>query len=248
MKWFLIFFVLFWIGFTFCIVQAIRFKNPYKLYMIFGKKGSGKTTFMTKLAVQAMRKGKIVYSTFYIPGSRLFDTKDIGRMTFPEGSVVFVDEVGMIWDNRKMNLTDWVRDWFKLQRQYKCTVWLASQAFDIDIKLRNLTDGMYMCHCKMGFLSIARKIKRDFTIVQPTAEGEARIADTLEFEPILLALFGFKTIIFTYIPRWTVFFKSFNPKPLPAMIYNDIPIPENLQKYFKKAPVAAGAPDDDIPE
>lgn len=218
---------------VFCVIMSRRFRNPYKLYMIFGKKGSGKTTFMTKKAIQYMRKGKIVYSSFYIPGARSFNVNNIGRNTFPPGSVVFVDEVGMIWDNRKMNLSDWVRNWFKLQRQYKVTVWLASQAFDIDIKLRNLTDGMYMCHCKMGFLSVARKIKRDFTIVQPTAEGEARIADTLEFEPILLSLFGAETFILTYIPRWAKFFKSFDPTPLPDISYNEIEIPSHLTKYYK---------------
>lgn len=244
MKWILILFIVFWLFMMFVIVQAIRFRNPYKLYMIFGKKGSGKTTFMTKLAVKAMRKGKIVYSTFYIPGARIFSHTDIGRFTFPEGSVVFVDEVGMIWDNRKMNLTDWVRDWFKLQRQYKCTVWLASQAFDIDIKLRNLTDGMFMCHCRLGFLSIARKIKRDFTIVQPTGDSEARIADTLEFEPLILALFGIKTIYLTYIPYWSKFFKSFNPKPLPDMIFKEEIIPDHLIKYFKNASVSADASKD----
>lgn len=232
MKFLYILLLLLFVGIVFCIVMSRKFRNPYKLYMIFGKKGSGKTTFMTKKAVKYMRAGKVVYSTFYIPGARLFKVQDIGRYTFPEDSVIFVDEVGMIWDNRKMNLTDWVRDWFKLQRQYKVTVWLASQAFDIDIKLRNLTDGMYMCSCKMGFLSVARKIKREFTIVQPSAEGEARIADTLEFEPILLSLFGAETYILTYIPRWTKFFKSFNPPPLMEAPFKQDEVPAYLSKYI----------------
>ena len=41
--------------------------NPYKLIMIFGKKGSGKTTTLTKIAISDIKKGKKVYSTVKIP-------------------------------------------------------------------------------------------------------------------------------------------------------------------------------------
>ena len=202
--------------------------------MVFGKKGSGKTTFLAKTAYKYIRKGRPVYSTVYVPGAHIFDVQDIGRVSFPCNSVIFIDEVGMIWDNRKFkNFRDDVRDYFKLQRHYGHTVYLFSQTFDIDVKLRNLTDSMYLVRCHMGWFSVAKKIKRDITLVEPTGESEARIADSLEFEPWWLSIFGAKTVQFTYIPRWCKLFDSYEAPELPAVNATYIPIPEHLKAFYK---------------
>lgn len=209
---------------VFCAIMAYKFRNPYKLTMVFGKKGSGKTTFLVKKAVQYMRAGKTVYSTVYIPGAYLFDVNLVGNCTFPRESVVFIDEVGMIWDNRNFKaFRTEVRDWFKLQRHHHVKVYLFSQTFDIDIKLRNLTDEMYLCTCHMGFISIARKIKRSITLVHPSGDAESRITDDLEFVPLWFSLFGAKSAIFTYIPNWVKYFDSFEVPELPL-------IPAELQQ------------------
>lgn len=228
----------------FCAFMSMKYRNPYKLIMIFGKKGSGKSTLLTKLAVKYLRQGKNVYSTFYIPGTYLFDVNKIGVMQFPANSVIIIDEVGMIWDNRNFKAfrTD-VRDWFKYQRQYRNIVILASQTFDIDVKLRNLTDRMYLCKCHMGFLSVAKRIKRDIVIVKPTGDTESRIADSLEFEPLWMSLFGAQTVIFTYIPHWTKVFKSFNPPELVPIEADYQEVPVQLLRFYhmrKKKPSPSG--------
>lgn len=227
------FLVIFFAAVAFCMVMARRYRNPYKLVMVFGKKGSGKTTFLTKTAVQYMRRGRRVYSTVYVPGAELFDVQQIGKYTFPPESVVFIDEVGMIWDNRNFKAfrTD-VRDWFKLQRHYHVTVYLFSQTFDIDVKLRNLTDEMYLCQCHMGFISIARKIKRSIVLVQPSGESESRIADSLEFVPIWMSLFGARSAVFTYIPAWVRLFDSFEVPDLDLVASDYQEIPESSSRYF----------------
>lgn len=194
------------------------YRNPYKLIMVFGKKGSGKTTFLTKTAVQALRKGRQVYSTVAVPGCHLFDVNAVGKFSFPPGSVVLIDEVGMIWDNRDFrNFRPHVRDYFKLQRHYRNTVYLFSQTFDVDIKLRNLTDAMYMCRCYFGFLSVARKIRRFLTIVHPEGESESRIADDIQLVPLWQSLFGAASVRFTYIPRWARYFDSHEVPGLPLV-------------------------------
>lgn len=219
----------------FCAVMAYKYRNPYKLCLVFGKKGSGKTTLLVKKAINYMRKGKTVYSTVYIPGAHLFDVNEIGKYTFPPESVVFIDEVGMIWDNRNFkNFREDVRDWFKLQRHYHVTVWLFSQTNDIDKKLRDLMDEMYLCNCHMGFISIARKIRRLITIVHPSAEGEARIADDIEFVPVWFSLFGAKSAIFTYIPNWVKFYDSFETPNLPFVHSVRQEIPEAIKYCFNR--------------
>lgn len=223
---------------VFCVVMARRYRNPYKLVMVFGKKGSGKTTFLTKKAVQCMRAGLEVYSTVYVPGVHLIDVQQIGKFTPPPGSVLFIDEVGMIWDNRNFKaFREDVRDWFKLQRHYHVGVYLFSQTFDIDLKLRNLTDEMYLCNCYMGFISIARKIKRSIVLVQPTGESESRIADSLEFVPLWMSLFGSKSAIFTYIPNWSGLFDSFETPVLPLIDSEYQPIQDGQERYFMRSSI-----------
>ena len=99
--------------------------------MVFGKKGSGKSTLMCKLALKYTKKGFKVYCNSYIPGTYYFDAADVGFYHFPEKSVLLIDEVGMIWDNRDFkSFKKEVRDYFKLQRHYKHIVYLFSQSFD----------------------------------------------------------------------------------------------------------------------
>lgn len=215
-----------------------KYRNPYKLIMVFGKKGSGKTTFLAKTAYKFLKKGYPVYSTEKIPGVVQFDVNLIGSITFPENAVILIDEVGMVWDNRNFKtFKPEVRDYFKYQRHEKHIVYLFSQTFDVDIKLRNLTDAMYLCTCHMGWLSVARKIRRDITLVHPQGDAESRIADDLEFEPLLLSLFGAQTIIFTFIPHWVSLFDSHEKLGLPLIDADGPqPIPLAASKLFKWHP------------
>ena len=109
--------------------------------MIFGKKGCGKTTDICKKSMKYLRNGFSVYTTEYIPGTYHIGYTDIGRVQFPRKSVIVIDEVGMIWDNREFkSFSKDVRNYFKLQRHYGHRVYLYSQCFDIDKKLRDLCD------------------------------------------------------------------------------------------------------------
>lgn len=233
-KW-LIFYIILVCLISQFIWLTCKYRNPFKLYMVFGKKGSGKTTFLAKTAYRYLKKGWKVYSTEQIPGVIQFDIEKVGFVTFPEKSVLLIDEVGMIWDNRNFkNFKTEVRDYFKFQRHEKHVVYLFSQTFDIDLKLRNLTDGMYLCSCKFGWLSIARKIKRSIILVHPHGDAESRIADDLEFEPIIWSLFGARTIILTYIPHWVHLFDSHEKLGLPLHVDGTFhPIPEAAAKMFR---------------
>lgn len=232
-----IFVFVFWLiiaGVVFHLLTK-KYINPYKLYMVFGKKGSGKSTLMTRLAVQHIKKGWTVYCTenINVTGVRLFDVAMIGKRSFDSHSLVLIDEVGMIWDNRDFkNFANSVRDWFKLQRHYQCKVYLFSQSFDIDKKLRDLTDGLYLCQTKARVITWAKRIHRSIVLTESEADRESRISENLEFDSILSWPFGGR--ILTFIPKYAKYFDSHAvPKkdPVPYSVMADPVLPPAYERY-----------------
>lgn len=217
--WFIYLLLFFVMAFgIFVVFMSKRYGNPYKLYMVFGKKGSGKTTYMCKLALQYHKKGWKVYSNIDLPYAYVFNVNFIGNYVAEPNSCLLIDEVGMIWDNRDYKkFRPEVRDYFKLQRHYRHVVYLFSQTFDIDLKLRNLTDGMFLVTSPVPGISILRRIKRTVTLLQPTADVEGRIADSLEFVPLYMNLFGAKAFQLTFIPKYAKYFSSFDAPKLPSL-------------------------------
>ena len=173
-----------------------KYLNPYKLIFIFGKKGSGKSTLLAKYAYQYRHNGWSVYSTEPIPGTYKINYEDIGYKQFPEHSCIIVDEVGMIWDNRNFkNFKPEVRDFFKLQRHYKCCLILASQTFDVDKKIRDLADEMYLVKKSFRVFSYAKRILRQTVLVKSTAEAPAKIDEDLVFDSLLLFWAGSRKLV-----------------------------------------------------
>ncbi len=172
--------------------------------MVMGKKGAGKTTYLTKQAINAVRKGQIVYSTVDIPFTVKItdeDLKNFGRYKFKENSLILIDEVGMIWDNRDFkNFNKKTRDYFKLQRHYKNKIILFSQTFDVDKKLRDLTDKMYLL-TNLGAISILRPIHKKMTVATDS-DGNGTLTDTYEFG----LPFEWQ---FLFLPRYFKFFNSY---------------------------------------
>lgn len=214
MIWFIFLFIMILIFVLF--FWSRKYMNPYRLYMVFGRKGSGKSTYMVKLAVKYHKQGRLIFSNVDVPFGTRIDISYLGQFVPPPESVLLVDEVGMIWDNRNFkNFRNDVRDYFKLQRHYRNIVYLFSQTFDIDIKLRNLTDAMYLVTSPFPILSIVKRIKRTIVLVQPMADAEGRIADNLQFVPFWMNLLGAKALQFTFIPHWAKYFDSHETPDLP---------------------------------
>jgi len=191
----------------FCYVTR-NYVNPYKLIFVFGKKGSGKSTLLTKLAVRYSKKKWTVYTTENIPGTHnITDPKQIYKMDFPERSCILIDEVSLIWDNRDFKSMDKrVVEWFRYQRHHKCRVYFFSQTFDIDKKLRDLADDMFLVNKYFRVFVIAKHIVRKPVVVHPGPDSPARIDDDMVVDGPLLWLFGGR--IAAFIPYWAKFFDS----------------------------------------
>lgn len=215
--------VLLYVVFGFiCVVLFWHFTtkiyiNPYRLVFVFGKKGSGKSTHLSKMAFRSLIKGKYVYSTEHIEfdyKNKHYSTIDINprkiyEYDFAEGSVILIDEVSLIWSNRDFAKMDKkVIEWFRYQRHYKVSCYLYSQSFDIDKKLRDLTDDFQLVTKFARVWSISRHMVRKPVIVHPSAEAPARIDDDIIEDGLLLAPFGGMNIAF--IPYWSRLFDSFS--------------------------------------
>lgn len=70
------------------------------LYQHFGKPGSGKTTSSAFEAVKGMKKGQVVFSNNRIKGCYYLDTEKLALYSFPNDSLLLLDEAGLIYNNR----------------------------------------------------------------------------------------------------------------------------------------------------
>lgn len=216
-------FVVFCFSFHFLTKKYI---NPYRLIFVFGKKGSGKSTLLQKLSSEYLRKGWIIYSTEVPDEGRSFDDpmldemnyidpRQIYKYKFPPKSCIFIDEVSLIWDNRNFkNMDPKVVAWFRYQRHYKVRVYLFSQSFDIDKKLRDLCDEMYIVNKFARVLVRAKRIIRKPVVVHPSPEAPARIDEDLVVDGPLMAFFGGR--IYASIPHWSKVYDSFKPLDDPS--------------------------------
>lgn len=190
------------------VLYSRKFRNPYKLTFIFGKKGSGKSTLMVNWMLRDLHRGWNVYTDIQdvvIPGVRIIDSSSLLADFVPEpNSSVYLDEVGISFDNRNYkSFPPGLRDFFKLQRKYRCKVTMNSQSFDVDKKIRDTTDSMILTVNIGNVICIARPIIRTITLTKASSESDSRIADELRFAP-------FWRWKFYWMPRYFKWFKSFN--------------------------------------
>lgn len=190
-------------------LYTIKFRNPYTLTLIYGKKGCGKSTIAQKIIWQHWRKGWNVYCN--IGDSRMkyceeIDASRLWEQQIKEHSLVVIDEVNLLWDNREFKtFPKELGQWFRLQRHYKIKVILFSQTADADKKIRDLTDRVYLCRRFMDVLIYCIPYEKDIVYKEPDkafdASGFMDIYKKLSFGP-----FG---CMYCYLPKWIKTHDSF---------------------------------------
>lgn len=215
--WFLL--ISFCSVFGFLFYCSRKYNNPNKLIFIFGKKGSGKSTYMVSLMLKHLRRGWHVYTNMFdvnIPGVRLMNVNQLISCVPDPHSVLFIDEGGLIWDNRaSKTFAKGYTEFFKLQRKYKCKVYINSQDFDIDKKIRQLTDRMVLMSSIAGCIGVVRPIIRKVALVEASANGESRIADNLKFASLL-------SFRFIWLPFYFRYFNSFQAPYRPPVTFDTV--------------------------
>lgn len=209
------------------LYYLFKFANPFKLIFVFGKKGTGKTTTLTRTAYYYSKRSWTVYSTEFIPFARKFNPAHFGTFRFPPRSCILIDEVSLIWGNRdtfqKGHAEKFkaVERQFRLQRHDQLRIYLFSQTFDVDLKIRNLADEMYLATKLFNCVTWLKRIDKSVVLTKSDSSGQSRIAEDLRFDPFLLWPFGSRIAI--WIPRWAKYFDSFDTfdDDRPAIPYQD---------------------------
>lgn len=211
-----------------------QYDNPYKVYFLMGLMGCGKTTYIAKKSIFYQKRGRTVYSNVEIPGNIYFEPNHVvGKLSFKPNSVIFIDEVGTIWDNRDFAKFDKaVRDFFVYARQQRLTIYMFSQSYDIDKKIRDRNHGIFLIKRFCRVWSVARKVHKVQSIGH-NMEGSGTIIDDYQYASIIDCLL-FGGWEWTFIPRWTSYFESYNP-PKVITEYNGSVIPmSDIQRRHMK--------------
>lgn len=216
----------------FVVIYLKKWRNQYKFSFVFGKKGAGKTTLLVKLAMKYGKKGWKIYCTDRIPGTYYLPPKEIGYCKLDPHSVLLIDEVSLLFSNRDFRNWDKnVEVFFRLQRHLKVRVYAFSQSFDVDKKLRDLTDQMYLISNVLGVFSYGKRINKKTVLTLAESDRPSTIAENLQFDSFLLFWAGSR--FFTFIPKYAKYFNSFVAPELPEVDFEYTPFPDPAPSKFK---------------
>lgn len=166
-----------------------------------------------------------------IPGVRIIKSStELSNFAPEANSAIFLYEVGISFDNRGFkSFPTGLRDFFKLQRKYRCKVYMNSQAFDVDKKIRDVTDSMILMSNIANCIAVLRPIRRTVTLTAPSGDSESRIADQLKFERI----WHWK---FYWMPKYFKYFDSFNVPARPEMPYELVTVVDDIKQLVAVNP------------
>lgn len=203
--WLFYVFLVFVLLYVAVLFFRLYYSSRFKLYFLWGKKGSGKSSLLIKLMHRYAKRGFVIYTNMpdcLYPQARIIDLNMLGDFIPPPKSFIGLDEVGMEYDNRKFKtFRDSTRDFYKLQRHHKCVVAMASQSWDVDLKIRDLVDEFYLVS-SFGPFSVAKRIVKKPGLLEAGQNQESRPVENLKFAPLF-------TWYFTWLPKWSLYFDSF---------------------------------------
>lgn len=148
--------------------------------VFFGNPGCGKSTYIAKCCYRNYKRllktqgYKHYYSNLEltVPGSGYVTPEDLrllGKWTFPRGTIFYLDEAGIEFNNRNYKaFPPYTIAWFKLHRHYGVDVDVVSQSWeDMDITIRRLADQLWYMR-KIGPWTLLRRVYKRVMIDEKT--------------------------------------------------------------------------------
>lgn len=191
--------------------------------LYFGLPGCGKTTWLTKLALDAVRDGKYqhVYTNVHlnVPGVTIIDNDVIGTYEL-ENCLLLIDEATLFADSRDFKNFSKGRLEYFLEHRHRCAdIVLFTQQWDgVDRKIRVITDRVYYVY--KGFftgrwISSCWRVPYGILFPDPKKTGEklGEIVQGYSKPPFLNRLFA--TRIFR--PKYYKYFNSWELEKLPEL-------------------------------
>lgn len=198
------------IGGTVFIIWSNKYYNPYKLYLFMGKKGIGKSTVLQMVAYEHFKKKWNVYcnigdSTFL--GAEQIDCSRLWEQELKPHSIILIDEVNILWDNRQFKtFPQELNLWFRKQRHKKVKVYMFSQTADVDKKIRDLTDRIYLVRKYFNVWIWCYPYEKDIDPPDPKrAQNPNEFVDT--FHKKNIGPFG---CVICWLPKWVKTHDSFS--------------------------------------
>lgn len=209
---------------------------------IIGPPGVGKSLLFCKIADKAFRQHRHVYSSEPIKvevkvgrhekailETKVIDAHNLPRYQFPHGSVVLVDEVGILFNNRSWKtFSKEMLEHIKRYRHDHVTYWIASQNMDADKVIRDVTTQYWLMNKVLRVWTVARRLVTRQVVVEPTAENPGSIQQGFKEDPKLLrpVLGG---MMVAFIPHWARMYDSYyipeSQRKRRDIDYTDDPLP-----------------------
>lgn len=223
-------FISVFIIFTITYWDVLR-TSDYGLCTINGVMGSGKSTLLTRYMVEYKLKDWHIFANFDMPFASPIDPKHLADYSYPEDSLLLIDEASTIWQNRqykKMPLE--TINWLKDVRKMRLKVVMVSQNNDLDKVIRNLAHETWILK-RIWLFSIAKRVGQTMDIAQQKDEkGNSTAEGDIIFKYFYQPITSWKI---TFIPRYMDLFDSFKRiTDLPDMEYT--PILEDEKKLTDK--------------
>lgn len=173
-----------------------------------GNKGVGKSTVLAYLANRFIRQKHEVYSNFEIAGTWLFNAKDFGKVKFPNGSAIIIDESALEFNSRQFKSFDLkITKFIKKCRHHHCMLIFASQTYnDTDKVIRDSSDYLYVLY-KYGSFTIGKRITNELVLVPSQNGNSGYMGFDLHWSGLLTKnsrLICFRPLYYKYFDSWVL--------------------------------------------
>lgn len=154
------------------------------IYGVCGLPGGGKSYFMSLQIMDAVKKGRTVFSNYPMPGAYVLTFDDLAYSSFPEGSLLCIDEGSSWFRNR-----DWAKfpkemfQFFMHHRHFKLDMVIISQMpTTLDVNIRDIVsywvwaDAMFLPFIKVDGQPRALWFRYTYYLtVEDVAKGKNRV-------------------------------------------------------------------------